>query len=102
MLSRTRPQEGKGMSTIKLSKDAAIKARKICEETYRDVVANTNALQKEIELQYMNLNDKATTRKLAEMFSQLENLLRQLRDNFNDAEEFCDKTIRWIDEYTAK
>ena len=87
------------MSKIKLSKDAAIKAKRISEETYNDLAANTKELKREIDEQYKNLNDKATCKKLMEMFSQLENLLRQLRNNFNDVEEFCDETIKFIDRW---
>lgn len=90
------------MPVIKLSKEAAIKARRTSEETFRDLVANTDTLKNELYMQYRNLNDKATTKKLMEMFSALESLQSQLKNNFNDIEEFCDKTIRWIEEWNSK
>lgn len=90
------------MPVIKLSKEAAIKAKHISEETFRDLISNTEAFKNELYAQYMNLNDKATTKKLMEMFSALESLLSQLKNNFIDIEQFCDKTIRWIDEWNSK
>ena len=89
------------MAVIKLSKDAAIKAKRITEETFHDLIANTDQLKQEIYMQFRNLNDKPSTKKMAEMFSALESLLNQLKNNFNDVEEFCDKTIRWIDEWNS-
>lgn len=90
------------MPIIKLSKEAAIKAKRLSEETFRDFVANTEAFKNQLYMQYMNLNDKATTKKLMEMFSELESLISQLKNNFIDIQEFCDKTIRWIDEWNSK
>lgn len=90
------------MPVIKLSKEAAIKAKRISEETFRDLVANTEAFKNQLYMQYMNLNDKATTKKLMEMFSALESLISQLKNNFIDIQEFCDKTIRWIEEWNSK
>ena len=89
------------MAVIKLSKEAALKAKKTTEETFHDLIVNTDQFKNEIYMQFLNLNDKPSTRKLAEMFSALESLLNQLKNNFNDIEEFCDKTIRWIDEYNS-
>ena len=36
------------MAVIKLSKDAAIKAKRITEETFHDLIANTDQLKQEI------------------------------------------------------
>ena len=71
------------MPIIKLSKDAAIKAKKL------------------ISMQLMNLNDKPSTKKYDEMMSEIQSLMSQLRNNFNDINEYCDKVIRWIDEYNS-
>lgn len=90
------------MATIKLSKEAALKAQRISQDTYNELVQNVNILRKEIEMQYQNLNDKATTKKLAEMFQIIENLLSKLANNFDDINDYCDKTIRWIDEWNNK
>lgn len=90
------------MAIIKLSKEAAIKVQKISQDTYNELIQNTNILKKEIEIQYQNLNDKATTKKLAEMFQIIENMLLKLANNFNDIQNYCDKTIRWIDEWNNK
>ena len=89
------------MSVIKLSKDAAIKAKKLTQDTFVDLEANNKQLNDKIEMLLLNLNDKPTTKKYAEMMSEIQSIMSQLRNNFNDVEDFCDKIIRWIDEYNA-
>lgn len=86
---------------IKLSKEAAIKAKRLTEEAFLELESNTKSLNDQVGLQLMNLNDKPSTKKYDEMMMEIQSLLNQLRNNFNDINEYCDKVIRWIDEYNS-
>ena len=89
------------MPIIKLSKDAAIKAKKLTEYAFLELESNNKSLNDQISMQLMNLNDKPSTKKYDEMMSEIQSLMSQLRNNFNDINEYCDKVIRWIDEYNS-
>jgi len=89
------------MPIIKLSKDAAIKAKKLTEDAFLELESNNKFLNDQISMQLMNLNDKPSTKKYDEMMSEIQSLMSQLRNNFNDINEYCDKVIRWIDEYNS-
>lgn len=89
------------MPIIKLSKDAAIKAKKLTEDAFLELESNNKFLNNQISMQLMNLNDKPSTKKYDEMMSEIQSLMSQLRNNFNDINEYCDKVIRWIDEYNS-
>lgn len=86
---------------IKLSKDAAKKAKSLTEDAFLTLEANTKNLNDRVGSLLLNLNDKPSTKKYDEMMSEIRSLLNQLRNNFNDIEEYCDKVIRWIDEYNS-
>lgn len=86
---------------IKLSKEAAKKAKNLTEDAFFTLEANTKNLNDQVGLLLLNLNDKPSTKKYDEMMSEIQSLLNQLRNNFNDIEEYCDKVIRWIDEYNS-
>ncbi len=87
---------------IKLSKDAAIKAKKLTEEAYMDLTTNNKKLNDNILRELTSLKDDSSTRKYAEMMSQIESLMKQLRNNFDDINEFCDKMINWIEKYNER
>lgn len=89
------------MPIIKLSKDAAIKAKKLTEDAFLELESNNKSLNDQISMLLMNLNDKPSTKKYDEMMSEIQSLMSQLRNNFNDINEYCDKVIRWIDEYNS-
>lgn len=84
-----------------MSKEAAMKAIKLTEEAFLELESNNKRLNDEVGRQLMNLVDKPSTKKYGEMMSEIQSLMNQLRNNFNDIHDFCDKTIRWIDEYNS-
>lgn len=90
------------MAMIKLSKDAAIKAKNLTEDAFLDLQSNNKKLNDNIQRELQNLRDIPTTKKYAEMMMQIQSLTKQLRDNFNDINDYCDKIIKWIDDYNER
>lgn len=84
---------------IKISRNAVLKAKKYTNEAYLNLAANNKKLNDNISRELTNLRDVPSTEKYAEMMSQIESLMNQLRNNFNDIDEFCDEMIKWIDKY---
>ena len=89
------------MAVIKLSKDAALKAKSLTRDAYMDLEANNKRLNDEITGAFQNLRDKPSTKKYAEMMSEIQALMNQIRVNFDAINEHCDRVIRWIDEYNS-
>ncbi len=89
------------MPVIKLSKDAAIKAQKLTRDVFLELEANNKQLNDQVSLQMMNLNDTPSRKKYDEMMMEIQSLMSQLRNNFNDINDYCDRVIRWIDEYNS-
>lgn len=87
---------------IKISRDACIKAQHITEETFMELENNTKKLDKEFEMQFLNLKDPPATEKYAQMREEIESLLHQIRNNFDDINDFCEETIKHFDEYVAR
>ena len=87
--------------SIKMSRDACIKAQHITEDTYTELINNTKQLESQFNAQLLNLNDKPTTKKYMEMMSEIQSLMSKIRNNFNDIDDYCDRVIKWIDEYNS-
>lgn len=84
---------------IKISKSAVLKAQKYTKEAYLNLAANNKKLNDDISRELTNLRDVPSTKKYAEMMSQIEELMDQLRNNVNDIDDFCERMIIWIDAY---
>lgn len=86
---------------IKMSRIACIKVQHITEDTYMELMNNTKKLEASFNSQLLNLDDKPTTKKYMEMMSEINSLMSQIKNSFNDVNDYCDKVIKWIDEYNS-
>lgn len=84
-----------------MSRIACIKVQHITEDTYMELMNNTKKLEASFNSQLLNLDDKPTTKKYMEMMSEINSLMSQIKNSFNDVNDYCDKVIKWIDEYNS-
>lgn len=89
-------------NTVILSKEAMLKAKGLIENTFLELERNNKELQDAIDRQFLTIRDMPSYKKYIEMMTEIQSMMSQLRSNFNDIDEFCDKMIRFYDTYTLR
>lgn len=89
------------MSTIKLSKTAALKVIRYSEEMFEELNSNTKQLNDQIVAHMLNLKDPVATTKHMELMQLLEDELKHIGMTVEDITQYCESMIRWIDTMEA-
>lgn len=86
------------MSRIKLSIESAMKAIEYSNEAKDNIKMNINILDNQVNNHYNGLLDP-TIIKYQELSEKMQELLKTVSMKIEDVSIYCEKIIRWIQEY---
>ena len=86
------------MATIKLSKNAAMRAKSFSKEAYESLYSNMKILDGRVNSLFIAVKDPVF-KKYLELSNEMQNLLRKISADIEKVSQYCDTIVRWIDTY---
>lgn len=83
---------------IMLSREAALKVIEYSKDTRLQLLSNANILDNNVNAQFEGLNDPSV-QKYVQLSEQMHNSLNLLGAKLEEIENYCQRVIRFIDEY---
>lgn len=83
---------------IKLSKDACQRAITYSREASESLTQNANVMDNNVNAQFSALQDPAF-QKYLQLSEQMQQYLRQISQKMDDVGRYCERIMRWMDEY---
>lgn len=89
------------MAHIKLSVEAAQKAKMYSKDASQQLLTNINIMDNEVNSQFSGLQDPSFQRYL-ELSAQMQAMINSIRQKMDSIESYCDEIIDWILHYAKR